>query len=72
MMEVRVANQELERIEVLLSPGEIEKIDSWRSELQIGSRGDAIRRLIKLGLKASDGDGAPTPIVTPKSSSSSR
>ena len=65
MMEVRVANQELERIEILLSPGELENIERWRSELQIGSRGDAIRRLIKLGLKESDGDGGSTPIITP-------
>ena len=64
MMEVRVANQELERIEILLSPGELEKIERWRSELQIGSRGDAIRRLIKLGLKESDGSGESTPIIT--------
>jgi len=67
-----VAKPELERIEVLLSPSELERIDDWRSELQVGSRGDAIRRLIKLGLKASGGDGAPAPIVTPKASSSSR
>ena len=65
MMGVRVAKPELERIEVLLSPGELEKIDNWRSELQIGSRDDAIRRLIKLGLKASDGNGESTPIIAP-------
>ncbi len=65
MMGVRVAEPELERIEVLMSPSELKKIDSWRSELQIGSRGDAIRRLIKLGLKASDGDGESTPIIIP-------
>jgi hypothetical protein len=55
-MGVRVVKPELERIEVLLSPGELEKIDTWRSELGIDSRGDAIRRLIKLGLKAADGN----------------
>ncbi len=65
MMGVRVAEPELERIEVLLSPSELEKIDSWRSELQIGSRDEAIRRLVKLGLKASDGDGESTLIITP-------
>jgi hypothetical protein len=72
MVGVRVAKPELERIEVLLSSSELERIDDWRSELQVGSREDAIRRLIKLGLKASGGDGAPAPIVTPKASSSSR
>ena len=65
MMGMRVAEPELERIEVLLSPSELEKIDSWRSELQIGSRGEAIRRLVKLGLKASGGDGESAPIIIP-------
>ncbi len=64
MMGVRVAKPELERIEVLLSPGELEKIDTWCSELGISSRGDAIRRLLKLGLKAAGGDGEPSPIIT--------
>ena len=71
-MEVRVAKPELERMEVLLSPSELEKIDNWRSELQIGSRGDAIRRLIKLGLKASGDDDESAPIITLKASQSSR
>ena len=62
-MGVRVTNSELERIEVLLSPGELERIDNWCSELGIGSRGDAIRRLIKLGLKATVGDGESSPII---------
>ena len=62
---VTVAKPELEPIEVILSPGELEKIDSWRSELQTSSRGDTIRRLIKLGLKESDGGGGSTPIITP-------
>ena len=64
MMGVRVDKPELERIEVLLSPGELEKIDTWCSELGIGSRGDAIRRLLKLGLKAAGGDGETSPIIT--------
>ena len=64
MTGVRVAEPELERIEVLLSHGELEKIDNWCSELGIGSRGDAIRRLIKLGLKTADGDGESPPIIT--------
>ncbi len=62
MMGVRVAKPELERIEVLLSHIELEKIDDWRSELRVGTRSDAIRRLIKLGLKASSGDGKSIPI----------
>ncbi len=62
MMGVRVAKPDLERIEVLLSHGELEKIDDWWSELRVGTRSDAIRRLIKLGLKASGGDGESIPI----------
>ncbi len=65
MMGVKVAKPELERIEVLLSHSELEKIDDWRSELRVGTRSNAIRRLIKLGLRASGGDGASTPIITP-------
>ena len=64
MMGVSVAKSDLEHIEVLLSPSELEKIDNWRSELGIGSRGDTIRRLIKLGLKTVDGDGGSSPIIT--------
>ncbi len=64
MMGVRVAKPELERIEVLLSPGELEKIDNWCSEFGIASRSDAVRRLIKHGLKAADGDGESSPIIT--------
>ncbi len=55
----------MEPIVVLLSAGELEKIDSWSLDFQIDSRGEAIRRLIKLGLKASDGEGESTPIITP-------
>ena len=55
----------MEPIEVVLSAGELEKIDSWRHDFQIDSRGEAIRRLIKLGLKASGGEEESTPIVTP-------
>ncbi len=57
-----MAKPELERIEVLLSHSELEKIDDWWSELRVGTRSDAIRRLIKLGLKASGGDGESIPI----------
>ncbi len=60
-----MAETKLERVEVSVSPAELEKIDTWRVQLGIGSRSEAIRRLIKLGLKASDGDGEPTPIITP-------
>jgi hypothetical protein len=49
-------------VEVLLSHSELDKIDDWRSELRVGTRSDAIRRLIKLGLKASGGDGKSIPI----------
>ncbi len=57
-----MAKPDLERIEVLLSHSELEKIVDWWSELRVGSRSDAIRGLIKLGLKASGGDGESIPI----------
>ncbi|MFQ5971737.1 MAG: hypothetical protein ACE5Q3_05345 [Alphaproteobacteria bacterium] len=42
-----------ESLQIHLSPRELEDIDGWRKELSIDSREEAVRRLIKLGLKAS-------------------
>ena len=41
-----------ERITILLSPSEAKEIDDWSFAQRIRSRGEAIRRLIKLGLEA--------------------
>jgi len=54
----------MKAIEILLSAGELNEIDSWRKELKIESREEAIRRLIKLGLKASHEAGTSRPIIT--------
>lgn len=44
------------RIQLVMSPSEIEALDAWRAERRIWSRSEAIRRLIAEGVKA-DGDG---------------
>lgn len=41
-----------ERVTILLSPTELKTIDDWSFEQRIRSRGEAIRRLIELGLEA--------------------
>lgn len=43
-----------ERITILFSPSELKTIDDWSFEQRIRSRGEAIRRLIELGLKAAE------------------
>lgn len=45
-----------ERLNMVLSPSEIEAIDEWRFSHRIGSRSEAIRQLIALGLSSSDKD----------------
>ncbi len=54
----------MEPIEILLSAGELKEIDGWRFELKIDSREEAIRRLIKLGLKAAHKADESSPIIT--------
>ena len=46
----------MKRLEITLSVGELAEIDSWREELGIEAREEAIRRLIKLGLKSAQDD----------------
>lgn len=41
-----------ETLQIHLGSRELEDIDGWRKELSIESREEAVRRLIKLGLKA--------------------
>ena len=40
-----------ERVTILMSPSELKTIDDWSFEQRIRSRGEAIRRLIELGLE---------------------
>lgn len=39
-----------ERLHMLISPAELESIDKWRFENRIGTRADAVRRLVQIGL----------------------
>ena len=42
-----------ERVTTMMSPSEVKSVDDWSFEQRIRSRGEAIRRLIALGLTAS-------------------
>jgi hypothetical protein len=41
-----------ERLQLMLSPEELEVIDNWRFEARMPSRAAAIRELLKRGLQA--------------------
>lgn len=41
-----------ERVQLMMAPSEVKDIDDWSFENRIRSRGEAIRRLIQLGLEA--------------------
>jgi hypothetical protein len=50
------------RIQLVMSPSEVEALDAWRGPRRIWSRSEAIRRLISEGISASDegrSDGTP-------------
>lgn len=53
----------MEETRLTLSSGELKEIDAWRAALQIESREEAIRRLIKLGLKAAHDVDEAEPII---------
>lgn len=40
------------RFQVILTPGELEAVDDWRFGRRIGSRAEAVRQLLALGLAA--------------------
>lgn len=45
-----------ERITTMMKPSEVKAVDAWRREHEnLPSRGEAIRRLIELGLEAAKG-----------------
>ncbi|MBX4989387.1 hypothetical protein [Rhizobium lentis] len=44
-------NKKTERLHMLISPGEIEAIDTWRFNNRVGTRADAVRRLTQLALR---------------------
>lgn len=41
-----------ERVTTMMTPSEVKDVDDWAFESRIRSRGEAIRRLIQLGLEA--------------------
>jgi len=43
------------RIQLVISPSEVEALDAWRAKHRIWSRSDAIRRLIASGIKSDAG-----------------
>jgi metal-responsive CopG/Arc/MetJ family transcriptional regulator len=45
-----------ERVTIMMTPSEVTAIDDWSFARRIRSRGEAVRRLIKMGL----GDTKPT------------
>lgn len=40
-----------QRVTIMMSPAELNEIDEWSFQQRIRSRGEAIRRLIELGLE---------------------
>ena len=42
------------RLQVMMTPSELEVIDDWAFAHRIRSRGEAVRRLLDLGLRAAD------------------
>lgn len=48
----RMETKKTERVGLVLSAEELEQIDDWRFDSRIGSRSEAIRRLIQAGLEA--------------------
>ncbi|WP_157951566.1 hypothetical protein [Agrobacterium pusense] len=46
-----------QRVPIMMSEDELKAIDDWRFENRIASRGEAIRRLCQIGLKADEASG---------------
>ena len=53
------AKLKTERITTMMSGAEVTAIDDWAFANRIRSRGEAIRQLIELGLKAADASKPP-------------
>lgn len=52
-----------ERVTTMMAPSEVKAIDDWSFQQRIRSRGEAIRRLIELGLAAAQQPQAGEPPV---------
>lgn len=44
-----------ERVQLMMTPGELAAIEDWSFAMRIRSRSEAIRRLIQLGLESQGG-----------------
>ena len=44
------------RVQLVMSPSELEALDEWRATHKIWSRSEAIRRLVAAGVKRGDQD----------------
>ncbi|NNH45508.1 hypothetical protein HLI03_28320 [Rhizobium laguerreae] len=44
-------SKKTERLHMLISPGELEAIDTWRFNNRVGTRADAVRRLTQIALR---------------------
>jgi hypothetical protein len=53
------AERRTERIPLLMTPSEVKALDDWAFANRIRSRGEAIRRLIKVGLSKTPTDASP-------------
>lgn len=66
---VRIVPEDAKRMsaaQVLLSADELAKLDDWRFAQRIGSRSEAIRRLLDLGLAAHAAGWSPEAAPEPK------
>lgn len=54
-----------QRVPIMMSEQELNRLDDWRFERRIGSRGEAIRRLIDGGLTGADPTSPKPPAVQP-------
>ena len=48
-----------ERVTIMMTPAGVKAVDDWSFQARIRSRGEAIRQLIELGLKAAKGGSGP-------------
>jgi len=55
MARPKLGESETERLHIKITADELKAIDDWRFENRMPSRSEAVRRLIQLGLFASDG-----------------
>lgn len=50
------AEPKSERVTIMMAASDLKAVDDWSFESRIRSRGEAIRRLIQLGLRAATDD----------------